>query len=131
MPCPSRAIVFASAMSAVQALHDWDSGDHWFEPHGHSLSLWFVVGLIVVIVLFAMFFLLCAPHGRHHPYNRHQYTDDIVVTEGGKHKHKHKHSTYHHHHHHHATPYATNFYSGAPMAGPVSFVPRYYAKREQ
>lgn len=131
MACPSRALVFASLASAVSALHDWDSGDHWFEPHGHSLSLWIAAAIVAVIVLFMVAVCMFSEHGRHHPYNRHLYSDDphypgdgaswkVEHGKNGKSKYKHKHSKFHHH----ATPYPSAWGYGAVM-GPPSFVPKY------
>lgn len=118
--------------SAVTALHDWDSGDHWFEPHGHSLSLWIAAAIVGVIVIFMIGLLVFGQHGRDHPWNRGQYSDDhhypddgaswkVETGKHGKKKYKHKHST----HFHGATPYGTSWgYYGATF-GPPSFTRGY------
>lgn len=126
-PSPSRAFLLASLATAVRAIHDWDSGDHWFDPHGHSLSLWVVIGFLGLLGIFIVCFLIFAPHGRHHPHNRHLYDhgDDFHKTEiesGKKGKMKYKHKGYRTRYPYHATPYGSSWYYGAPMAGPVSFV---------
>lgn len=123
--------MLACLATAAQAHLTWDSGAHWFDPHGHSLSLWLVVGFFGLLALFVVCFLVFGAHGRHHPYNRHLYGggDEYHMTEietgkKGK-KGKWKHKGYHRGgYHHHATPYGSSWYYGAPMAGPVAFVPK-------
>lgn len=116
-----QALLALICSSAVQALHDWDSSDHWFEPH-HSLSLWFVVGFIVLVAIFIGVVLLCGVDGSHHPYNRGHHTHYEVETGHGHHgKHGKKHGK---HHDHYSTPRATVWTNGQMVcAGVPLFAP--------
>lgn len=117
----NQALLALICSTAVQALHDWDSSDHWYEPH-HALGLWFVVGFIVLVAIFIGAVLLCGVDGRHHPFNRDHYAH--YELESGHHQHHRSKKHGKKHSDHYSTPRATVWTNGQMVcAGVPLFAP--------